>query len=82
MLDKAIQEASVIQPDSAVVLDKKPEPVAVWTQAMITEFCKEIAATGQNVPLVVKMLFGGNLCNVNPQEARDRWEAYRKNKAA
>lgn len=82
VLDEAIREVSVIQLGSVAALGKNPEPVAIWTPTMITEFCREIAAAGQNVPQVVKTLYGGNLRNVSPDMARSRWEAYRKDKAA
>lgn len=82
VLDEAIREACVIQLGSVASLGEQPEPVAIWTPAMITAFCREIATAGQNVPQVVKALYGGNLRNASPQEARAKWEAYRKNKAA
>lgn len=81
-LDEAVRSVSVIQLGSIASLGREPQPVSIWTQTMITELCQEIKASGEDVPTVVKSLFGGNLRSVNPQVARAKWGEYRKNKVA
>ena len=82
VLDDAIREASVIQLGSVKALGGDPEPVSIWTQTMITEFCREIKVSGHDVPTVIKSLFGGNLRSVNPVAARAKWSEYANKKAA
>ncbi|MCZ2079891.1 MAG: hypothetical protein LC130_33400 [Bryobacterales bacterium] len=59
-----------------------PEPAVPWTPKTITAFCREIKASDQDVQAVIKTLYSGNLRSVSPQEARAKWEAYRKDRSA
>jgi hypothetical protein len=78
VLDKAVQEASVIQLGSVASLTKPP----AWEQAKITEFYTEVRQAGyRTVEDTPKILGGKKLTEYTPEEAWAKLKEF-QNKAA